>query len=589
MTSGQNTQIQPPPVFLEKLCQEKNEGARDHGISLLDQAPVGYCILNEKGMFLEINATALTLLKTTKNQLTQKSISRFIFPEDQDRYYHHRRKLLETSKPQTYELRLVATDGTTFWTMFAVTIILEADSALRYHLVITDISEHKKMQEAQAKRALDSRVKKSEKAHSVTRLAGGVAHSFNNMLGVISGYTEMALQQVAEDQPLHADLFIIKMAADRCAELTRQLLAFAGRQRVTPQIVDLNPAIDKQVRSLRQTLPAGIRLHWQPGDKLWPVKVDPSQFEQILNHLCANAAEAITASGAITLQTQNRRVDEAVTSGHRWLVSGEYVQLTVHDDGCGIATQNLDHVFKPFFTTKINEQHYLPPYFRKREEYNRQGPPPLDFLPQPVPMTATAVHKAQQEGALLLDLRSPEAFAGAFVPGSLAVPLAMVPAYGGYLLDYDADIIFIVESEHQIASAVQHLIRMGYDRVVGYLQGGLHSWEIAGEPYDRIGAVHAADLGKRLKAGEDFTLLNVHKIPEYQESRLNGATHISLGELPDRVDEIDRGKPIVTFCGSGVRAIIAASILKRHGFKEVEDCLGSMQACAIVGCEMIKR
>ena len=354
MTSGQNTQIQPTPVFLDKLCQEKNEGARDHGISLLDQAPVGYCILNEKGMFLEINATALTLLKTTKNQLTQKSISRFIFPEDQDAYYHHRRKLLETSKPQTYELRLVATDGTTFWTMFAVTIILEADSALRYHLVITDISEHKKMQEAQAKRALDSRVKKSEKAHSVTRLAGGVAHSFNNMLGVISGYTEMALQQVAEDQPLHADLFIIKMAADRCAELTRQLLAFAGRQRVTPQIVDLNPAIDNQVRSLRQTLPAGIRLHWQPGDKLWPVKVDPSQFEQILNHLCANAAEAITASGAITLQTKNSRVDEAVTSGHRWLVSGEYVQLTVRDDGCGIATQNLDHVFEPFFTTKKN-------------------------------------------------------------------------------------------------------------------------------------------------------------------------------------------------------------------------------------------
>ena len=354
MKTEQNTQIQPTPVFLDKLCQEENEGPRNHGISLLDQAPVGYCILNEKGMFLEINAAALTLLKATKNQLTQKSISRFIFPEDQDAYYHHRRKLLETSKPQTYELRMVATDGTIFWAMCAVTVILEADSALRYHLVITDISEHKKMQEAQATRALDNRVKKSEKAHSVTRLAGGVAHSFNNMLGVISGYIEMALQQVAEDQPLHADLFIIKMAADRCAELTRQLLAFAGRQCVTPQIVDLNPAIGNQVRSLRQTLPAGIRLHWQPGEKLWPVKVDPSQFEQILNHLCANAAEAITASGAITVQIQNSRVEEASTSGHRWLEPGEYVQLTVRDDGCGIATQNIDHVFEPFFTTKKN-------------------------------------------------------------------------------------------------------------------------------------------------------------------------------------------------------------------------------------------
>ena len=242
-----------------------------------------------------------------------------------------------------------------------------------------------------------------------------------------------------------------------------------------------------------------------------------------------------------------------------------------------------------FIQYKINEQHYLPPYFKKMEEYNQQGPPPLDFIPQPVPMTATAVREAQQEGALLLDLRSPEAFAGAFVPGSLAVPLEMVPAYGGYLLDYDADIIFISENEHQIASAVQHLIRMGYDRVVGYLQGGLHSWEIAGHPYDKIGAVHAADLDKRLKTREDFTLLDVRKISEFQESRLTGATHIFLGELPDRVDEIDRSKPVVTFCGSGVRAIIAASILKRHGFKEVEDSLGSMQACANVGCEMIIR
>ena len=354
MKSGQNTQkIQPTPVFLDKLCREENESSRD-AINLLDQAPVGYCILNEKGMFLEINATALTLLKATKNQLTKKSISRFIFPEDQDTYYHHRRKLLETNTPQTYELRMVATDESIFWTMIAVTIILEEDSALRYHLVITDISEHKKMQEAQAKKILDRHIKKSEKAHSVTRLAGGIAHSFNNMLGVISGYTEMALQQVAEEQPLHADLFIIKMAADRCAELTRQLLAFARRQLVTPQVVDLNLAIDKQIHSLRQTLPSGIRLHWQPGDKLWPVKVDLSHFEQVLNQLCENAAEAIATSGTITLQTQNRLVEEALTSGHRLLESGEYVQLTVRDDGCGIATQNIDHVFEPFFTTKKN-------------------------------------------------------------------------------------------------------------------------------------------------------------------------------------------------------------------------------------------
>ncbi len=242
-----------------------------------------------------------------------------------------------------------------------------------------------------------------------------------------------------------------------------------------------------------------------------------------------------------------------------------------------------------FIRYKVGEQHYLPPYFKKMEEYNQYGSPSLNFLPQPGPMDAKQIGKAQQNGALLLDLRSPEAYAGAFIANSLAIPLELVPAYAGYLIDYDTDIIFIADSHAQVETAVEHLSRIGYDRLLGYLKGGMHIWEVAGLPYDRIGAVHAADLDERLKAEEDFTLLDVRKITEYEESRLAGATHIFLGELQARVDEIDRNKPVVTFCGSGVRAIVAASILKRHGFTAVEDSLGSMEACESVGCKMIKR
>lgn len=240
-----------------------------------------------------------------------------------------------------------------------------------------------------------------------------------------------------------------------------------------------------------------------------------------------------------------------------------------------------------FIHSKINEQHYLPPYFKKMEEYNQHGSPPLNFLPQPEPMNAEQVHKAQQSGALLLDLRSPEAYAGAFIADSLAIPLELVPAYAGYLIDYDTDIIFIADNHSQVETAVKHLIRIGYDRLIGYLKGGMHIWEVAGLPYDQIGAVHAADLDKRLKAEEDFTLLDVRKITEYEAGRLAGASHIFLGDLQNRVDEIDRNKPVVTFCGSGVRAIVAASILKRHGFTAVEDSLGSMKACESVGCAII--
>ena len=242
-----------------------------------------------------------------------------------------------------------------------------------------------------------------------------------------------------------------------------------------------------------------------------------------------------------------------------------------------------------FVRYKVSEHHYLPPYFKKMEEYNQQGQPPLNFLPQPRPMNAEQVNQLHQNGALLLDLRSPEAYAGAFIANSLAIPLELVPAYAGYLIDYDTDIVFIADSYSQVETAVEHLIRIGYDRLAGYLKGGMHSWEVGGLPYDQIGAVHAAELDRRIKAKEDFTLLDVRKITEYEEGRLAGATHIFLGELQDRVEEIDRNKPVVTFCGSGVRAIVAASILKRHGFTRVEDSLGSMEACKSVGCEIIKR
>ncbi len=248
------------------------------------------------------------------------------------------------------------------------------------------------------------------------------------------------------------------------------------------------------------------------------------------------------------------------------------------------ALQKTDR--EQFIAFKVNEHHYKPPYFKKMEEYNQYGAPSIFGLPQPAPMSADDVEKAQKNGAVMVDLRSPEAYAGAFIPGSLAIPLEMIPAYAGYLLDYESDIILVPESREQIHTAVQYLIRIGYDRILGYLKGGMHSWEVSGRQYDRIGAVHAAVLDRRIKDGEDFTLLDVRKISEYDQGRLAGAVHIFLGELQSRVDEIDSDKPVVTFCGSGERAIIAASILKRHGFNAVEDSLGSMKACNNIGCEM---
>lgn len=240
-----------------------------------------------------------------------------------------------------------------------------------------------------------------------------------------------------------------------------------------------------------------------------------------------------------------------------------------------------------FIENKTREHHYKPPYFQQMEEYNKAGnAPQLAELPNPQPLAAPAFESAMQNGAVAVDLREPEAFAGAFVPGSLNIPLNMIPAYAGWLLDYDHDLLLIAEEPDDVAKAVRYLVRLGYDRVSGYLRSGLQGWEVAGLEFDRIGVMTAEQLQQRIENDKELTVLDVRKKGEYQQSHIEGATHIFLGELPERVEEIPEEANIVTFCGSGRRASIAASILRKHGRRGVSNNLGSMAACQSVGCEV---
>ncbi|MFZ1200720.1 MAG: rhodanese-like domain-containing protein [Desulfobacterales bacterium] len=238
-----------------------------------------------------------------------------------------------------------------------------------------------------------------------------------------------------------------------------------------------------------------------------------------------------------------------------------------------------------FVEKKIKENPKQAPYFRKMEELNQKGAPPLDLLPAPAPLSAEQFDAALKEGMLCLDLRSPEAFAGAFIPGSLAIPVAMVPAYAGYFLPYDKKIGLVADCHHDVDTAVRHLVRLGFTEVTAYLADGLHAWETSGKVYDRIAAVHVDELTRRFEENAAFTLLDVREEEEVAQSgKFPDALHIFLGDLPDRIDQVPRDKPVTTFCGSGMRAIIAASILKQHGFERVEDNLGSMAACQAAGC-----
>jgi nitrogen-specific signal transduction histidine kinase/CheY-like chemotaxis protein len=215
---------------------------------------------------------------------------------------------------------------------------------------ILDNSERKRSAEERAK--LEAQLQQAQKMESIGRLAGGVAHDFNNMLGVILGHTELALEQVNRTHPLHADLTEIQQAAKRSADLTRQLLAFARRQTIVPRVLDLNETVGGMLTLLRRLIGENIELRWRPGADLWSVELDPSQIDQILTNLCVNAKDAITEFGTIIVETSNRTIDATGSAGHEGAVPGDYVQLTVRDDGCGMDEETLGHIFEPFFTTK---------------------------------------------------------------------------------------------------------------------------------------------------------------------------------------------------------------------------------------------
>jgi PAS domain S-box-containing protein len=199
---------------------------------------------------------------------------------------------------------------------------------------------------------LQMQLLQAQKMESVGRLAGGIAHDFNNMLGVILGRTEIAQESVDPSLPLYTDLEHIHKAAVRSANLTRQLLAFARKQTIAPKILDFNEVVSSMLNMVQRLIGEDIDLVWLPKANLWEVKMDPSQLDQILANLCVNARDAIAGVGKITIETENSTFDARYCAAHQGYIPGDYVQLALSDNGCGIDVETLNHIFEPFFTTK---------------------------------------------------------------------------------------------------------------------------------------------------------------------------------------------------------------------------------------------
>ncbi len=330
----------------DEALQVSNQRYRN----LFDQANEGLVVMTTQGQIAEVNQAFAEMHGYSVEELSGKDIQ--YLDARHERALEDRAPIiqrLQNGEVVRFDVEHIHKDGHIFPLSVTTSLINLGGQSLwlAFH---QDISARR---QAEAEKAtLEAQLQQAQKMESVGRLAGGVAHDFNNMLSVILGHTELALEQVSPGQPLHVNLMKIFKAATRSAELTRQLLAFARQQTITPRALDLNEMVEGLLELLRPLIGEDIDLKWHPAADLWSVKMDPSQIDQILTNLLVNARDALSDVGKITLETGNTTFDEGYCAEHRGFVPGEYVRLDVSDDGCGMDKETLSHLFEPFFTTK---------------------------------------------------------------------------------------------------------------------------------------------------------------------------------------------------------------------------------------------
>jgi len=231
-----------------------------------------------------------------------------------------------------------------FWEHVTIAPVRDAQERITHYVAVKeDVTERKRLEE---------RLHQAQKLESVGQLAGGVAHDFNNMLSVIGGRTELALRKVTPGEPLFHHLQEIHKAVERSAELTRQLLAFARKQVISPRLLDLNESLEGMLSMLRRLIGEDKDLAWLPHNESLLLEMDPVQLDQILVNLCVNARDAVSRAGKITIETDHAAFNEQHCAENAEVIPGEYVLLMVSDDGSGMDKATIERIFEPFFTTK---------------------------------------------------------------------------------------------------------------------------------------------------------------------------------------------------------------------------------------------
>ena len=314
--------------------------------SLIENAVDITAVIGPDGAVRFASPSAERILGYPAEERSKRNIMELIHPEDRPEVQGRLRRNADGRSSflfQEFEMRLRHHDGS--WrTLSVIGKHLPPETGMSGLIInARDLTERQK---------LEAQLRQAQKMEAVGLLAGGIAHDFNNILTTILGYGELTSSTLAPDSPLKANLEEIRGAAERAANLTRQLLAFSRKQVLQPRVLDLNATVEGLDRMLRRLIGENIILASAFAPDLWPVKADPGQIEQVVMNLAVNARDAMPGGGRLTLESANIDVDEAWLKRDPDAPPGRYVLLSVSDSGTGMDEATKKRIFEPFFTTK---------------------------------------------------------------------------------------------------------------------------------------------------------------------------------------------------------------------------------------------
>lgn len=303
-----------------------------------------------EGFLTYLSPSVIHVLGWAPEEMIGKHVVEFVDDRDAAKAFEKMNDALAGVPITNLQLTLKRKDGATLSSEISGSRLMQGDIVEGVLGLLRDVTERKQAEKEREK--LEERLQQAQKMEAVGQLAGGIAHDFNNLLQVILGHVDLIQGELGPENACAAGLDEVHRAAERAADLTRQLLAFSRRQIISPVDLDLNELIQGILKMIHRVIGEHIELSFMPGNSLNTVHVDRGQIEQVLMNLCVNARDAMPNGGGLTIKTENVQFDAESYDEQMIGADGWYVMLSVTDTGCGMDETVQEQIFDPFFTTK---------------------------------------------------------------------------------------------------------------------------------------------------------------------------------------------------------------------------------------------